>query len=249
MAIYMWREYVNPRRWPCDSWFHIPTKDEWTDIYNAWISDGAWSSSWWSNMMTYLKLPDAWYRDFWNTSWVYWGWMPYNWNYWTCTAYWTAQAYNLLVYSSWIYISYNKWAPRRTNWNSIRPFADESVTPDSSWTALYSDKIYHNSTLWLISVKNWSSRITIADKNLWATTVWNSWDGKTEAKCWKLYQRWNNYWFPLYWNVSYILNKKIDASLYWPNNYYSSSTFVACSTTPYTWDSSNNTNLRWWEEE
>jgi hypothetical protein len=23
---------------------------------------------------------------------------------------------------------------------------------------------------------------------------------------------------------------------------------VACSTTPYTWDSSNNTNLRWWEE-
>lgn len=244
----MWREYVNPRRWPCDDGFHIPTKDEWTDIYNAWISDWAWASDWWSNMMSYLKLPNAWYRDFWNSSWVYWWWRPYNWNYWTCTAYWTAQAYNLLIYSWWIYISYSNWAPRRTNWNSIRPFADEPVTPDSSWTAIYSDKIYHNSTLWLISVKNWSSRITIADKNLWATTVWNSWDGQTEAKCWKLYQRWNNYWFPLGWNVSYTLNTKIDASLYWPNNYYSSSTFVACSTTPYTWDSSNNTNLRWWEE-
>lgn len=102
--------------------------------------------------------------------------------------------------------------------------------------------IYHNATLWLISLSSDGSNwITIADKNLWATTVWNSWDSVTESNCGKYYQRWNNYWFPLA-QVS-PSSTRVNASNYWPNNYYSSSTFI---NNWWYWDSSDNKDLRWW---
>ena len=99
--------------------------------------------------------------------------------------------------------------------------------------------IYHNSDLWLISLSSdWTNWITIADKNLWATTVYNSWDTLSEANCGKYYQWGNNYWFPRTWSVS-TSSTKVNARTYWPNNYYSSSTFITSDT----WDSSNNANL------
>ena len=80
------------------------------------------------------------------------------------------------------------------------------------------------------------------DKNLWATTVWNSWDTLSEANCWKYYQRWNNYWFPRTWTVT-TSSTQVDASTYWPWNYYSSNTFIIYS---WAWDSTGNGNLWWW---
>lgn len=97
--------------------------------------------------------------------------------------------------------------------------------------------IYHNVTLWLISLSSdWENWITIADKNLWATST----DVTSQNSFWKYYQRWNNYWY-YYWSTV-SLGSTIDASSYWPDNYYSSSNFVK----NYLWDSSNNWNLRWW---
>ena len=99
--------------------------------------------------------------------------------------------------------------------------------------------IYHNPNLWLISLSSDGSNwITIADKNLWATNVWNSGDTLSQANCWYYYQRWNNYWFPRTWSVT-TSSTKVDASTYWPWNYYSSSTFI----TSWWWDSSQNSNL------
>lgn len=99
--------------------------------------------------------------------------------------------------------------------------------------------IYHNSDLWLISLSSdWTNWLTIADKNLGATTVYNNWDTLSEANCGKYYQRWNNYWFPRTWSVS-TSSTTVNAGSYWPNNYYSSSTFIISDT----WDSSNNANL------
>ena len=101
--------------------------------------------------------------------------------------------------------------------------------------------IYHNASLWLISLSSdGSTRYTIADKNLWATTVYNYWDTLSAANCWKYYQRWNNYWFPFSWSVT-TSSSQVNASSYWPWNYYNSSTFIK----HYQWDSSWNTNLRW----
>jgi len=102
--------------------------------------------------------------------------------------------------------------------------------------------IYHNATLWVISLssdgENW---ITIADKNLGATEVYEDGDTLSEANSGKYYQWWNNYGFPFTWSVT-TSSTQVDASTYWPWNYYSSSTFI---TYDWRWDTTDNWNL-WW---
>lgn len=103
--------------------------------------------------------------------------------------------------------------------------------------------IYHNATLGLISLSSDGSNwITIADKNLWANTVWNSWDTLSEDNCGNYYQWWNNYWFSWITDPS-TSGSNVDASNYWPWNYYSNYIFRTGS---YGWDSSDNRDLWWW---
>lgn len=105
--------------------------------------------------------------------------------------------------------------------------------------------IYRNESDWLISLSsdgtNWT---TIADKNLWATST----DITNSASYWNLYQRWNNYWFPYSWASWGTITKsssKVNASSYWPTNYYSSSTFIYSWSENWDWSNSQNNNLRW----
>lgn len=106
--------------------------------------------------------------------------------------------------------------------------------------------IYHNSELWVISMSSdWTNWLTIADKNLGATQVYNDGDTLSEANSGKYYQWWNNYWFPFTGSVT-TSSSQVNAQNYWPWNYYSSSTFITKSSSPYDWDSSNNNNL-WWD--
>lgn len=65
----------------------------------------------------------------------------------------------------------------------------------------------------------------------------------SEANCWKYYQWGNNYGFPWTWSVT-TSSTQVDASSYWPWNYYSSSTFIAVSV--WDWSSVRNDNLWWW---
>lgn len=103
--------------------------------------------------------------------------------------------------------------------------------------------IYWNASKWLISMStDGITWITIADKNLWTTQVRNDGDTLSEANCGKYYQRWNNYWFPFSWPVT-TTTTQVNASNYWPWNYYSSSNY--CVSGYYYWDTSWNTNL-WW---
>ena len=85
----------------------------------------------------------------------------------------------------------------------------------------------------------------MSDKNLWATNVYNYWYSLIEAFCWKYYQWGNNYWFPFTWSVTTSTTKP-NASSYWPWNYYSSSTFIVVTASPYDRSSVQNDNLRWW---
>ena len=105
--------------------------------------------------------------------------------------------------------------------------------------------IYRNQTEWIISLSSdGTTWITIADKNLWATQVYNSWDTLSQANSGNFYQRWNNYGFPFTWATT-TSSTQVNASTYWPWNYYSSGTFITSSN--YYWDSSQNWNLWWWE--
>ena len=225
---------ITDMQWPCASWFHIPTTTEITNLKIVMTSLSV------SDYTTYLKMPLSWWLG--NNNW-----QPN-----LRDSQWY---YRTSEYKKSLFIKQG----HPTNWNvitcgtriwlPIRPFKDTVVVPDSNWAALYQWAwdawIYHNPTLWLISISSdWTNWITISDKNLWATTVYNSWDTLAESNCGKFYQRGNNYWFPFTWATS-TPSAQVDASSYWPWNYYSSSNFRIASNDS-DWFTPVNYNLRWW---
>lgn len=240
--IYYWEPIiVSDMQWPCPDGFHVPLKDEWVALCGILTNTFGLSKNY-TTMGTYLKMPAAWYRDYNATSTT-----GYNYGY-----YWSSMAdtnynnsaYELQFTPTNIYPNNSNF---RTDWNSIRCLKNSPEIPTSSWTTLYqgtwSAWIFWNSTDWLISVSgNGTTWYTIQDKNLGATQVYNYGDTMSEANCWKYYQRGNDYWFPRTWTVT-TSSTRVNASSYWPWNYYNSSTFITWTSW---WDSSTNNNLWWW---
>lgn len=202
------RDDYSAMRWPCPEWFHIPTNAE----MNRFV-DYIWRSArTWTAVHDYFDVPYAWWID-WNTWTLEWAWT--NISLWTCTRYSATSAY---LYS--ISDDSQESSTRGTytpNACPIRPFADEYVEPiGSDWVEVrwaFTYTAYKNTNLWLISIPDiW---ITMADKNVWATNVWDTW---------YYFQWWNNYGFTP-WQLT-TSTTRVDASWYWPWNYYSSSTFI-----------------------
>lgn len=230
-----WDDY-SAMRWPCEEWFHIPLQNEWQKVFDDWVSLGLRASDNWVGLETYLKLPQAWQieADASHTAGV--------------GMYRSSQADNSISYMLRFFDTYASPANHtsRSVAKSIRPFADTPVVPNNEWTVLYQwiwdAGIYHNSTLWIISISSdWTTWTTIADKNLWATTVYNNWDALSQNNCGNFYQRWNNYGFAFTWPTT-TSSVKVDASNYWPRNYYSSSTFITTGLGE-DWSSVRNDNL------
>ena len=223
-------------RGPCPEGFHVPMSSEWRAVKTIWTTLWGWGSDW-TNFGIALKLPFAGYRAGWGSDVSQRG---------TDVCCWSSTWDCILVSSSRIYTSQ---AAASANGYFIRPFKDTPVIPDYTWVKLYwtsieSWWIFWHKIYWVISISSdWANWITIADKNLWATTVWNNWDTLSEANCGWYFQWWNNYMFPFSWSVT-TSSTQVDASTYGPWNYYSSSTFI---TKAWSWDSSNNLNLWWWE--
>lgn len=231
-------------QWPAPEGFHIPSKDEWValcGILTTTFSMGKNATT----MGTYLKMPMAGYRVSSTSNSSYAG--TYGW-------YWASTASKSAGYAYYLTFSSSLINPQNEGYKAygmtVRCFKDVLVIPDNSWTTLYqgdwSSWIFRNSSLWLISVSwDWTTWYTIQDKNLGATIVYNQWDTLSDANCGYFYQWGNNYWFPHSWTVT-TSTTQVDASWYWPGNYYSSNTFIRRSSYPYDWSSVNNNNLRWW---
>lgn len=262
MWIYIWwaKDY-SAMRGPCPEGFHIPSRNEWqsliTLLTNAQIIGS--SSPWWSGsydvLKTALKLPMAGLRSNSSSSVDNIGSYGY---YWSSTAYSAGNAYLLCFNSSSLNPQNGRY---RAYGSTIRPFYDTTINPMDGeilkdgweyldWNPMMGNVCAWNPTLKVISVVyNWNQVITIADRNLWATTTYD-WDiyewwtepTLSEANCWKFYQWWNNYGFPYSWSVT-TSNTQVDASWYWPGNYYSSSTFITRSASPYDRSSVQNDNL------
>ena len=240
MWVYLPYDDYSAMQWPCPSGFHVPLNSEWVAVKTIWTALWGWSSDW-TNFGIALKLPFAGYRR--NSTAAVRG-QGSTGQYWSSSI----KGYN----SSSLYFFSTSLSDdvetTRASGNSVRCFRDSPKMPTSSrtklyWTSIEAGWIFWSSADWLISLSsdgnNW---ITIQDKNLWATQVWNSWDTLSEDNCGKYYQRWNNYWFPRTWSVT-TSSTQVDASAYWPWNYYSSSTFITNSSK---WDSTDNGNLWWW---
>lgn len=244
--IWEWIDTYRAMRWPCPEGFHVPLQAEFETLNT--ILEWLWYTT--TNdkstaLITYLKMPKAWnlYWSSGNKSWV-----GDDWQYWS-----SKKGYNSYAYA--LYFSWNSFSKQLSKYTSagasIRPFRDEPVIPDNTWTVEYqwiwNAGIYSNATLWLISISSDGvNRITISNKNLWATTVYNNWDTLSQSNCWNYYQRWNNYWFPFTWPVT-ISTTQVDVTDYWPWNYYSSDTFICWNQSNQNWFSVINKNLRWWE--
>lgn len=234
-------------QWPMPEGFHIPTSAEWATVKSVWTTMwGRWTD--WVGLGNVLKLPRAGFLhsitgnvlERWTT-----------WEYRNCST--ISGSY----YAQLLYFNSSSFDPAVSTAAAtgmpLRPFKNTPVEPDSSWIELYPGIwiwiwIYWSATEGLISLSSdWYARITMSDKNLWATEVWNSWDELTAANCGNYYQWWNNYGFPFTWPTT-ISTTQVDASGYWPGNYYSSSTYIGIdSSGSGNWDSSRNTNLWWWD--
>lgn len=218
-------------RGPCPEGFHIPSRSEW-----EWIASimTTLNINTWPNWKDKLKMPYAGECDSeGETLGLIWG------EYWACNVWLASSGPEVSTLGIWSgYVRTNAWS-WRTSWRSVRWLKDSYTEPDSTrvvieWT-LWSAWIFRDQTNWLISITDWTKKYTMMDKNMWATTV----DGK-----WSRYQWGNNYWFPNVSMQSNTTSTKVDASSYWPWNYYYSDKYYIG------WDndrsSTRNDNLRWY---
>jgi len=241
--LYVWESIsISDMQWPCPDGFHVPLRSEWAAL--CWILTTTFSMA--NNattMGTYLKMPMGGSRLAKNASVSSIG---ASGGYWASDAAGTDYSGDLVFNSSGIY---TQNAIRSTGY-SVRWFKNSPTVPTSSWTTLYQGTwnawVFWNSTDWLISVSgDGTTWYTIQDKNLWATTVFNQGDTETDANCGYFYQWGNNYGFAHSWTVT-TSSTQVDASNYWPWNYYSSSTFIKRSYSPYDRSSVKTDNLWWW---
>lgn len=236
---------VSDMQWPCPDGFHVPSSDEWYAIDNAGISLWAWK--WYTpvDFSTYLKIPMAGYREFNNTVYE----IGSEGQYWSSSAHasYESYAYFLIFRESDV----NPTAyTNRARGVFVRCVKNSPTIPTESWTVLYQWTwdawIFHNATDWLISISSdGSTWYTLMDKNLGATTVYNYWDTLSVANTGNIFQWWNNYPFPSTLSSDSITTSstQVNATWYWPWNYYSSSTYITWNGN---WSYVNNKNLRWW---
>lgn len=117
---------VEARKWPCDTWFHIPDT---TELWNLKTLLSALSVSdiyvWFQE---YLMMPVGITRNYdgaVNTE-------SYPTNYWACTDRNNSTG-RVLSLQSDVLTSYNS----KYYWYPIRPFYNTSVQPNSTWTVIY----------------------------------------------------------------------------------------------------------------
>lgn len=115
------------RRWPCDSWYHIPSASEASSLLSMWANLFPWNIS---SFYSTIKMPGAW-RIIWNN----WNVLHSGWLYWTTAP--SVYPYNTR-YSKLIAVGVDYlYNGARSDWLSIRPFKNTPVQPDETRTVLY----------------------------------------------------------------------------------------------------------------
>jgi len=132
-----WVTWTNEAmQWPCNTGYHVPSKDENGALVTAMTTLGIDTSNW-NCMKIYLKMPFAGYRDSYAAGVYHQG--TYG-HYWSAYAYSTNNANSLRFNSSTLYPQ--SWTDRAHGF-SLRPFANTPVVPDynDTWDTLYWDEL------------------------------------------------------------------------------------------------------------
>lgn len=129
-----WEYWNNGNQSICPTWYHIPTKSEWTTIISA-LSTLLWIATLnYDYARQYLLLPRAWQMtDSWTT--IEYSETSWWWYYWTADKSWTTTSFLLRSTSSNLYSTWTAINDKR--WLTVRVFKNDAVQPDSTWTVLY----------------------------------------------------------------------------------------------------------------
>jgi len=123
--LWWWEWTTTQRKWPCATWFHIPTNTE-LNVFRTLAS-----MIWW-NISNYIKMPVHRYITY---SWAY---MDTYQEYYFWTSSTDANPSLSWVYNVYVF-TWTAWTSSifKTGWHLIRPFKNEAVQPDTSRTKLY----------------------------------------------------------------------------------------------------------------
>lgn len=225
--------YETASQWPCPSGYHIPTKNEMQYVFDTLktLEGGTVTAQ---NLQDHLFIPPVGYidRQTGQQSTSY-GVIRL----WTCAFSW-AQCYAFKDDTGGVGLSLDRPATGM----QIRPFANQPIAPDSSWTtplSIGTASISVNHTLGLISITaDGVKYITLSDKNLGATAYYNG--TVSSANTGHYYQAGNNYGFDT--PITKTSGTKVDTTGYWPGNYYNSDTYI-CGSSISDWRTKSNDNL------
>lgn len=121
---------VEARQWPCVSWFHVPSQQEYTNLVTVMNTLG--TTIWWQ----YLLMPTTWFR------YASTGWSSTHIWIWTLSYYWTSDtdvqwtAVVACIYDD----DWNDWGfttVNRSTWCNLRAFKNIPIQPNMDWTVLY----------------------------------------------------------------------------------------------------------------
>ena len=205
------------RQGPCPSGYHVPSVYERNELLYG-IPSSATGVAFLTNT---LFLPLAGWRNYSTPS------LQKLWTngYYSASSPYNNYAYSLNFTTSTISTSANQY---RGYGMPVRCFKNEYTSPFTPCES--APDIQYNG-------------FTIKACNLGATEVFASFHPKSATMYGNYYQRGNNYPMGDYSVTTYTPNSstKVSAAGFWPNNPFSSATFIKASQ----WDSSNNKNLRW----
>lgn len=172
---------VEAMRWPCDSWYHIPSKLDWDNLLTM-LTSLSWKTLDW--IQWYLHIAMAWYRS---TNGDIWAFPESNWYL------WSASSFNDTYASIFIYNSLNIKTYTEGKWYGlqIRPFKNEPVIPYANewWTKKYWDDLPDRpepplpKLKWLINWNNYyyfdtapihASSLTLNKNSITFTTSWQA---------------------------------------------------------------------------
>ena len=117
------------RKWPCPSWWHVPSQQEWNDIYNTWYNIASWSitSNTWNAFKKDLILRDWWYMASFNniTASLYsvWNWI------WSSTS---SSQYSAYQISWWTNVSTTQTQNKRL-WYNVRCTQNPPIIYNANW--------------------------------------------------------------------------------------------------------------------
>jgi len=156
----------------------------------------------------------------------------------------TTQAYSTNL-SSWTPVAQGV-SPWVCQWTCAEWYEQQAngcswdVINEPGWCGTYNPSDFEDLDMYFLT-NDWATwHYTLMDRNLWATQVYSGVNNVCTYGY--FYQWWNNYGFATIWTINIAYNKQVNASWYWPGNYYSSGTFLPQQP----WSSVRNDNLWWW---